>query len=394
MDISTQYFLQLQTGDCSLQINITNPRYILYEKLYCSDIFQKTVNLIIPYHCRYCRNELHSDDGLDCCRKIQSHSISSSRKDSEYWYQNKIKHRTSMAVFCMLSGKVFLMASLCFLDLGNWRRVNTSLLYSAQIPLPIVLDVQTFEGSDTVVPLAISVNVSVRACVESWSDDQALAFSYALLAILYIIPLLILIFLYSRIGYCMWKRRSVGERLNNNDQHSYNRRVRLVTLLVVLVALFAVLWGPYFVIQCLQLYKRPDYNPRVVGYLQMMGHANVAIDPVLYALFHQQIRKRMLIYVKRAKGFLCNWSIQLDSRVGAMSGTEQPEVDAVPDRGPNSALECQRNLQVIFSVDRNETVIGLTRTTKGSEDSIDSGRNGSIGSSLNLETYYTTTGVE
>ncbi|XP_039272992.2 QRFP-like peptide receptor [Styela clava] len=194
-----------------------------------------------------------------------------------------------------------------------------------QIPLPIVSEVDelsymigwnsTQEVDNCTAEEMICFSIKQRMCYETWDISQALVFSYSVLVVMYIIPLALLTFFYSRIGYAMWKRKPVGAEVR-----SYKQRRRLVVFLVVLVVVFAVTWGPYFILQC---FIGQQINPILAGYLQVMGHSNVALDPILYALFHQNIRKHVILKFKKLKT-CCK------SRKNTVSGAELTRTNFPP----------------------------------------------------------------
>lgn len=180
--------------------------------------------------------------------------------------------------------------------------------YFFQIPLPIVSEVDTYVNLFSTGPNndyvdscdGVCMLVSIHLCIETWSPASALAFSYVVLVMMYLLPLIGISILYFLIGRTMWRRRPVGNS-SAREVKLYQQKRHIITFMIVLVVTFAVLWGPYFIIHCL---RRPISNRYVGAYLQMMGHANVAVNPILYAYFHRNIRKQAVVYVRRASMLL------------------------------------------------------------------------------------------
>lgn len=146
----------------------------------------------------------------------------------------------------------------------------------------------------------VCMQVAIRLCVEMWSLESALGFSYVVLVMMYLLPLICISFLYFMIGRAMWKRRPVGNA-SVQEVKLYQQKRHVITFMIVLVVTFTVLWGPYFIIHCL---RKPISNRYAAAYLQMMGHANVAVNPILYAYFHRNVRKQAVVYIRRASVLL------------------------------------------------------------------------------------------
>lgn len=140
-------------------------------------------------------------------------------------------------------------------------------------------------------------------CKETWTSRQSQIYSIALVLMGYMIPLCFLALLYGKVGYILWHRRGVVNSLPERSirRHQQQRKKR-VALLLSLVISFALLWGPYFIIQCTDYFTTPQYNTEIFSYIHVLGHTNVALNPILYAVFHEKIRAEFVKICNRIIG--------------------------------------------------------------------------------------------
>ncbi|XP_004225768.2 QRFP-like peptide receptor [Ciona intestinalis] len=226
-----------------------------------------------------------------------------------------------------------------------------------QIPQIVVLDDVVWNQKTPVKPATVWYEVTVHTCQETWSPQQSQAYSIAIIVMVYAVPLALLVFLYGRIGYFVFSRRGIENSLSaEHSERSRSRRIRLNVMLVLLVTSFALLWGPYFVFQCLTVCLTSYCSPELVGYLQLVGHVNVAVDPLLYAALHERVREEFIFLVRRL--FRCK--LQPDRR-GAF-------------RPPSATSPAIRNLRTndrqTVSTPRPVYTLSVTAHTESPDSSI------------------------
>lgn len=142
---------------------------------------------------------------------------------------------------------------------------------------------------------------SIQYCIETWPSKQdQMIYNIFLLFIIYIIPGLVVIVLYSLIGFSLCRKDDRLQRSNSivNGQYDdivmVNRR-RLARLLIILSVLFALSWMPYFLLS-LFLYldlsvESQQIMNQIYPFALLLGHSNCAQNPILYSFMHKGFHK-------------------------------------------------------------------------------------------------------
>ena len=155
----------------------------------------------------------------------------------------------------------------------------------------------------------MTIFYTVNECVETWSNDDVLNYSYAILVIVWVVPLICITVLYTRIGYYVCSRPRVSNTVSTGAiERERALKRKLISLIILLVFFFLGCWGPYFIRNCIPSIQGADVvyslesqdGASLNAYLNWLGNANAAIDPVLYALLHQKIREEFLLRSKSA----------------------------------------------------------------------------------------------
>ena len=128
-------------------------------------------------------------------------------------------------------------------------------------------------------------------CLENWEplfEDGAAKRNYTFLMFgaLYVLPLFIIVALYSLIACKVWVRVVPGNVTPSNQLHENETRKRVLKICMTVVLLFALCWLPFYVYLMLMfLGNAPGecYPPEYVAFLGLLfGHANSAINPFIY----------------------------------------------------------------------------------------------------------------
>ena len=114
-----------------------------------------------------------------------------------------------------------------------------------------------------------------------------------LVLIMYLIPLIIIITLYSRICLTLWHRSMPGEASSEIEKRNEITKRRVVRMLVIITAVFALCWFPAHFYHLLIAY-RPDVDRKLPYYVMILcfwlGHANSAVNPWLYMMLNEKFR--------------------------------------------------------------------------------------------------------
>ena len=97
-----------------------------------------------------------------------------------------------------------------------------------------------------------NTTTTICSCSSQFSNELALGNSILVLIVSYLIPVILMTKNYSQLAFYMWKRlkkikanlQSTGRNLKNI--RLFMQRTRIIKLLVLVAAIFAVSWLPYF----------------------------------------------------------------------------------------------------------------------------------------------------
>ncbi|XP_060833784.1 neuropeptide SIFamide receptor-like isoform X2 [Rhopalosiphum padi] len=154
------------------------------------------------------------------------------------------------------------------------------------MPWAIYFDLQPMEeGSDN------------QICLESWPTVESgnLYFVLANLVLCYMLPLTVIAVCYMFIWQKVSRRKVPGEPMHNGANMVQRSKMKVITMIMYVVVLFAVSWLPLYV--AFSLIKFWPLPPAVESYTvaslpvaQWLGAANSSINPLLYAIFNHRFR--------------------------------------------------------------------------------------------------------
>ena len=96
-----------------------------------------------------------------------------------------------------------------------------------------------------------NTTTSICSCTSQFSNELALGNSIFVLIVSYLIPVILMTKNYSQLAFYMWKRlKKIKANLQpvgrNLKVRLFLQRTRIIKLLVLVAAIFAVSWLPYF----------------------------------------------------------------------------------------------------------------------------------------------------
>ncbi|EDO43123.1 predicted protein, partial [Nematostella vectensis] len=138
-------------------------------------------------------------------------------------------------------------------------------------------------------------------CVVSWpwgDDGETLRvlgrFFTLTFVFMYCCPVLFLAILYTMIARKLWVRAIPGNDTQSNRGATQRCRKKVIKLLMVVVALFAVCWFPthvmhYFLVYDSNRFYHLSDETKFLSFF--VSHANSSINPILYILLNEGFRK-------------------------------------------------------------------------------------------------------
>ena len=137
-------------------------------------------------------------------------------------------------------------------------------------------------------------------CYPDWQRmpvDFNKYFAVGMFVMLYATPLALMAILYSMIAHKLW-RDSFAENAGSGGDVQINKsKKRVIKMLVTVSLAFAVCWFPLHAIHYLIYFDSETFNCMSMYVILLsfwLGHANSAINPVLYVIFNKTFRRAFL----------------------------------------------------------------------------------------------------
>ncbi|XP_070540445.1 prolactin-releasing peptide receptor-like [Ptychodera flava] len=135
-------------------------------------------------------------------------------------------------------------------------------------------------------------------CYEHWPDMEAQrAYNYVLLLVGYVLPLILIVILYSRISYLLTRRVLPGVFTEDQERRDLKKKQKTNRLLIAVVLTFAICWFPFYTVHAIV-----NINPRVFGrerfdLIYTMCHwfamSSTVYNPFVYAWLHEKYRHQL-----------------------------------------------------------------------------------------------------
>ncbi|XP_016056975.1 PREDICTED: pyroglutamylated RFamide peptide receptor, partial [Miniopterus natalensis] len=147
-------------------------------------------------------------------------------------------------------------------------------------------------------------------CLEEWASPvHRKVYTTFILVTLFLLPLLVMLSLYSKIGYELWVNRRVGDSSALRTIHGKEvskigrKKKRAVIMMVTVVALFALCWAPFHIVHMMMEYSNfeQEYDEvtikMVFATVQIIGFANSICNPMVYAFMNENFKSTFLSIV-------------------------------------------------------------------------------------------------
>ncbi|XP_049642887.1 pyroglutamylated RF-amide peptide receptor [Suncus etruscus] len=144
-------------------------------------------------------------------------------------------------------------------------------------------------------------------CLEEWASPvHQKVYTTFILVILFLLPLMLMLVLYSKIGYELWIKKRVGDgsvlrTIHGKEMSKIARnKKRAVIMMVTVVALFAVCWAPFHTVHMMVEYSNfeQEYDDvtikMIFAIVQIIGFSNSICNPIVYAFMNENFKKNFL----------------------------------------------------------------------------------------------------
>lgn len=94
-------------------------------------------------------------------------------------------------------------------------------------------------------PLDLQPLPELYSCVEQWNNpDHRYLYSMLLMALQYMLPIVVLIYTYSRIAFVVWIKKTPGEAQDGRDRRMAGSKRRMVKMMIIVVSVYTLCWLP------------------------------------------------------------------------------------------------------------------------------------------------------
>ncbi|XP_035919321.1 RYamide receptor isoform X2 [Anopheles stephensi] len=165
----------------------------------------------------------------------------------------------------------------------------------------------------TAVPIAIfstlyfptdwHVQCNVPICAEKWpSPEQDDYYTIALLTTQFIVPLVVLIFTYTRIAIVVWGKRPPGEAENSRDQRMAKSKRKMIKMMVTVVIVFTICWLPFNFLMVMKLPSSWDLLPYFWFAFHWLAMSHSCYNPIIYCYMNARFRSGFILVLHGVPG--------------------------------------------------------------------------------------------
>ncbi|XP_032906178.1 gonadotropin-releasing hormone II receptor-like [Amblyraja radiata] len=180
----------------------------------------------------------------------------------------------------------------------NKIMLTVAWLLSAILSIPQIL---LFHTTSINVPQNFTQCSTIGSFKEHWQETSYNMFTFVFL---FLMPLMIMIFCYTRILMEISKRMAKGNlsskevHLRRSKNNIPKARLRTLKMSIIIVTSFIVCWTPYYLLGLWywfspEMLSEEKVSPALSQILFIFGLFNTVLDPITYGLFTIQFRKSL-----------------------------------------------------------------------------------------------------
>ncbi|XP_078684459.1 prokineticin receptor 2-like [Branchiostoma floridae x Branchiostoma belcheri] len=195
------------------------------------------------------------------------------------------------------------------------------------------------------IPAAMSTKVLPYAnngntfCGQIWSIQEKArykAYYLSMLVLEFVIPVIIMTFCYVFIVRKIWKRQVPGFRTDEQNQSIMRSKRRSVRLLVVVLVLFVLCWGPYYGYSIARdyfpyIWSKNKLNLPIFYVVEALAMGNSMINTVVYIAMNDSIKK----YIKKIpRSCKAAWDARQNRKVAPANGRRRGDAEMNARKNP------------------------------------------------------------
>ncbi|XP_070288995.1 substance-K receptor isoform X1 [Myotis yumanensis] len=144
----------------------------------------------------------------------------------------------------------------------------------------------------------IIMDQGATKCVVAWPKDNGgkvlLWYHLAVIALIYFLPLSVMFFAYSVIGFTLWRRGVPGYHAHGANSQYLQAKKKFVKTMVVVVVTFAICWLPYHLYFILGNFQEDIYCHKFIQqvYLALfwLAMSSTMYNPIIYCCLNRRFR--------------------------------------------------------------------------------------------------------
>ncbi|CAB3374084.1 Hypothetical predicted protein [Cloeon dipterum] len=154
------------------------------------------------------------------------------------------------------------------------------------LPMTIAMRVTELHQGGVTKPFCYNMNLT---------PEQMMLYRRVLVALQYFVPLCVISVVYARMGLRLWGSRAPGNAENMRDANLLRNKKRVIKMLVIVVAIFAICWLPLQSYNVLQ-----DIYPQINGYKYIniiwfccdwLAMSNSCYNPFIYGIYNEKFKR-------------------------------------------------------------------------------------------------------
>lgn len=170
-------------------------------------------------------------------------------------------------------------------------------------PSALMLTVQQEQNHFMIQEDNSNLTYPLYSCYETWPEpEMRKVYTTVLFAHIYLIPLILIILMYGRIGAKLYSTTFLV-KVNQPDgapqrkSHISNRKIKVIKMLIVVALLFILSWLPLWTLMLLTDYAHLDRDQLdlLTGYIFPFSHwlafSNSSVNPIIYGYYNKNFRQ-------------------------------------------------------------------------------------------------------